>query len=869
MENAFFRFLILTLTFGWVHGRVVKVPEGPLIRVEGQAVSVRCDVSDYEGPREQDFEWKVARGGRSLQLVSTFDPSYSDPSMQDRVDSGDIAVARLADDTVELRIRSVQAADGGVYSCSTISTDSVISGNYEADVELKVIKDSVKVSPTTPPAVIPEGGSLELRCSVSRDITQHTYLSVIWSVRKGATSEDILTFDPERGVTTGSSFRQRYADGCLRLDLQGRGAYGLIMNGALPGDQGVYVCTAREWALEKGGTWQKILERSADMGEVRVTPTAQSLKVTLEKNSTLSVDDTLNLTCSVAADGLAALSLEVEWLVSPASGGGAAGPRVLVRVGQDGVVMNTSPLVGVSRLGVGVFGLVLHGVDQSASGLHSCRVRAWVRQSSGDWHQAAEKTSNLVQVQVILIEPEFNVALHDISNPQFSGDLAELECQVTEVSRLQGGQLGVSWHYTEVMPADLPTSTHYIAALDKQGNLKAEDRYRERVEKGLLILSRVEPNTFKLNLLQAWDSDMGAYFCTVSAWTHTRGGGWAKAKEVVSNPLTIHWTPKKPKLSVTAESPKLASSAGSTFEMRCQVTGENLQNPEYSVLIQVEETGGKTREILSLSPDSVLQLEEWNDQGREDSVVLEKTGPVQFRFRLYGVQVSDRGSYSCSVTAHTRGPGNAWTPAISAESNKVLISFTDTGPAFNVSIHSEKSSIFPGETAKIECTMTVQGASLDTADMSYEVRWYKSNVPSMGSAALLGSMDRWGVVRKSPGNGSSDCSLERMDAWRFRLSIHSAQDIDSGEYHCSGTPWIRSPAGTWTRGQDLTSSSVFLSVNLALWDSLKLPLLYGVAASLGAGLLSLLLGWVCARCCCQNATHSPRSHNGLMDLEMD
>lgn len=37
----------------------------------------------------------------------------------------------------------------------------------------------------------------------------------------------------------------------------------------------------------------------------------------------------------------------------------------------------------------------------------------------------------------------------------------------------------------------------------------------------------------------------------------------------------------------------------------------------------------------------------------------------------------------------------------------------------------------------------------------------------------------------------------------------------------------------------------------------------------GVGLFSLVLGLVCAHCCCRNTTHTPRSRNKLMDLEMD
>ncbi|XP_030269726.1 prostaglandin F2 receptor negative regulator-like [Sparus aurata] len=102
------------------------------------------------------------------------------------------------------------------------------------------------------------------------------------------------------------------------------------------------------------------------------------------------------------------------------------------------------------------------------------------------------------------------------------------------------------------------------------------------------------------------------------------------------------------------------------------------------------------------------------------------------------------------------------------------------------------------------------------------------------------------------------------------LNIHGTQDSDSGEYHCMATPWYLSAStGAWTQAGDLTSSRIFLTVRFAVWESLKLPLLYGLSASLGVGLFSLVLGLVCAQCCCRNTTHTPRSRNKLMDLEMD
>ncbi|KAI4898106.1 hypothetical protein NFI96_015366 [Prochilodus magdalenae] len=261
---------------GLCESRVVKVPGGPLVRVEDQSVTIGCNVSDYEGPRDQEFEWTlILDNGAEIPLISTFDPSYPDTTVKARVDSGGISIKKLSDASVELIISKVRATDSGNYRCSTPSTDSVFSGNYNADVELTVIGDSLKVVPAVPQPVVSEGGKLELQCNASRAYTAHTFLSITWSIRKEANSlEEILTFGPDSGMKVGQNFVQRYADGGLILDLREGGFYGLVVKGIKPSDQGVYVCIAREWTRQPGGGkgWHKILERSEDMGKVTVTP---------------------------------------------------------------------------------------------------------------------------------------------------------------------------------------------------------------------------------------------------------------------------------------------------------------------------------------------------------------------------------------------------------------------------------------------------------------------------------------------------------------------------------------------------------------------------------------------------------------------
>uniref|UniRef100_A0A3B3HAQ4 Ig-like domain-containing protein n=1 Tax=Oryzias latipes TaxID=8090 RepID=A0A3B3HAQ4_ORYLA len=216
--------------------RIVKVPPGPLVRVEGEPVSIRCDVTQYDGPQDK----------RRINIISTMESDFTDAALRSRVASSDITIQRLQDNAVELRVKAVTAQDSGTYWCRTPSTDSVTSGNYEAQVILTVIPKSLKVSPQAPPPVVPEGGDLVLACNVTRDLTHSTYLSVSWSVKKAASPEELLTFGPGEGVTVGVGVAQRFLDGGIRL-LPGRnGVFQLVISRAMASDSGVYGCTGTE-----------------------------------------------------------------------------------------------------------------------------------------------------------------------------------------------------------------------------------------------------------------------------------------------------------------------------------------------------------------------------------------------------------------------------------------------------------------------------------------------------------------------------------------------------------------------------------------------------------------------------------------------
>ncbi|XP_014866208.1 PREDICTED: prostaglandin F2 receptor negative regulator [Poecilia mexicana] len=891
MEPGFLALAFGLLFIGGCSARVVTVSPGPLIRVEGQPVSIRCDVNDYGGPSEQDFDWEMSRDGNEprSRIISTFESSFSDPSFSRRVASGDISVVRLQDNEAELKIGEVKLTDSGFYLCRTPSTDPTTSGNYDAQVQLRVIPNTLKVTPQTPPPVVQEGHDLTLSCSATRELTfpSLTYLSIAWLVKTSGGSEEILTFGPQGDVVTGPRFTRRYLDGDLRLVPGRNGAFELVISRVTASDEGTYACTGAEWTSESGGKWTKIVESSKEMGAVSVTPTNRSLNVKASSSPTsqsstsllLSPGNTLTLLCHVSADNLDALSLEVTWLADDGE---------IITVNRSGVVRANSVSkrgeASLEKTGDSDYRLAVRGVSSRDGGVYTCRVQAFIEEGrvtgggAGRWHKVAEKTSNPVTVKVSEVKPNFTLTLEAATKPQKTGEPIELSCDVTNISQLPpGGRLGVSWEYIS-LPDKVTNASppKLIGSLDANGNLESNSAYKDRLDSGVLVLSRVQPNTFKLRFLRTQKIDMGQYVCTVSAWSVTSQGKMVNAAEYKSSPLTIQWETKSPTVKVAAKTIRSVSVGGATFEMTCSAITENIGDwIGFAVQIQSQSGTEAIKTIMSLSPDNVVQV---TDPSRRDSLVLAKTGAREFNFRLEGVQPSDKGNYWCDVTAFTKQlPDQSWTTAATGNSNRITINFQENGPSFSVETRYDTSSVYPWETAKMECSVRVSGSSpksggtnSQTEELAYEVRWFFTRLRGEQTTSPVVSVDRFGVVTKSNRNSSSDVSIERKDANTYVLYIFGTQDSDSGEYHCMVTPWYKSTSsGLWTQDKDYTSGKVFLSVKIAVWDSLKLPLLYGASASLGVGVFSLLLGLICARCCCRNTAHTPRSRTKLMDLEMD
>ncbi|KAG8430940.1 hypothetical protein GDO86_019703 [Hymenochirus boettgeri] len=819
VSNIIFCSYAISPPAGHAWSRTVTVPGGPLTRVAGTDVSIPCHVRDYEGPVEQNFEWTFSpSAGSSLEIISTFDPKFTDSMYTERVSAGGVRLQRVGHNAVQLHIQSLSPSDEGEYTCSTPSTDATISGNYKDQVGVKVIPDTLTVRRTKGRSagarVVPEGGSFHLQCQAeSGDASEHTHLSLtwLWQGSQGLATP-VLTLSHLGRFQPGPGYEERYDSGAVRLDTVGADGYRLVVEDAQTSDTGDYSCTAATWVQGPQG-WEQIQQKNISVSSIEVRP--RDVNVTVSVNVTsVTVGDPLALSCHVQQDSTAPGFTRVRWFVSRDK------ESQELPWGQDPDPTQTD---GTNHL------LELPHVWDS--GEYTCQAMVWVAHRNATWYLVAQKASKPIKVSVNSVGPELGVSLNASFVPQFSEERTELVC---EVSGPDGAHVSVSWYHTSVQESDSPMPPpDLVGALDHDWTLREGERYWQRIERGEIVFSRRNPQIFVLRFLWTSDKDRGRYHCEATVWERQQNKSWAEIRTVPSNPFSVTWDAAEPSLAVSATVTRVAAATGGTFEMECAVTARNIPSPRYSVQVKLIQSAPSPSTVAP----SLLR-------GHADGVtpgglrafgkaVLEKVQERLYRFRLYQSQAQDSGSYQCSVTAWTQGGSGAWREVKNQTSNQVNLQFQGTdNTAFDVSWFSQR----PGK-----------------------------------EPAFLAAVDRSAQVRQSRRNSSSDVAIERLSAMEFRLRIYGCEEEDIGGHYCTVTPWVQTVQGDWSSQESVTSNVVSLAVRMDLLNAFKYPLLIGVGLALLIGLLSGLIGYCSSRHCCraQPVQQTRKEHRRLMSMELD
>ncbi|KAG8517594.1 Immunoglobulin superfamily member 2 [Galemys pyrenaicus] len=276
--------------------RQVTVQKGPLYRAEGYPISIGCEVTGYQGPSEQQFQWSVylpSAPTQEVQIVSTSDASFTYAKYGQRVRNKEIYVERLRGDSVLLHISRLLMKDSGEYECYTPNTDDRYYGNYSAKTRLigdsltvrdhsksifallPVIPDTLSATMTPQTLSKEEGEPLELTCEASKATAQHTHLSVTWLLMQdGGQSKPIQVISLSRDfvLEPGPLYTKRFADGDVGFDKLGVATFRLSIERLQPSDQGQLFCEATEWIQDPDESWTFITKKQTNQVTLSIQP---------------------------------------------------------------------------------------------------------------------------------------------------------------------------------------------------------------------------------------------------------------------------------------------------------------------------------------------------------------------------------------------------------------------------------------------------------------------------------------------------------------------------------------------------------------------------------------------------------------------
>uniref|UniRef100_A0A452R9C3 Immunoglobulin superfamily member 8 n=1 Tax=Ursus americanus TaxID=9643 RepID=A0A452R9C3_URSAM len=657
--------------------REVLVPKGPLYRVAGTAISISCNVSSYEGPAQQDFEWFLYRPEApeaALGIVSTRDARFSYAVFGARVAAGDVQVQRLQGDAVVLRIAHLQAQDAGVYECYTPSTDARYLGSYSGKVELRVLPDTLQVSatppgprgrqaPTSPPRLtVHEGQELALGCVARTSTQQHTHLAVSFGravpeVPVGrATLQEVVGLRPDLAVEAGAPYAERLAAGELRLGKEGAERYRMVVGGAQAEDAGTYHCTAAEWIQDPDGSWAQIAEKRAVLAHVDVQTLCE---------------------CHSSHSG----SLEPWDLGGHQVGTAGLQAHLPERAGPVSITSLPWRVFSAQKLGMEVGGPWLRGERPWVVGMAVPHEGQTGRLAVLLWRKELQLGSRVLCAPSCLHDTP---SLSYVSASQLAvavgpgerrigpGEPLELLCNVSGALPPPGrhAAYSVGW---EMAPAGAPGPGRLVAQLDTDGVGSLGPGYEGRH----IAMEKVASRTYRLRLEAARPGDAGTYRCLAKAYVRGSGARLREAASARSRPLPVHVREEGVVLEAVAWLAGGTVYRGETASLLCNISVRGgppglrlaaswwVERPEEGTL-----SSGPAQLVGGVGQDGVAELGVRPGGG---PVSVELVGPRSHRLRLHGLGPEDEGVYHCAPSAWVQHADYSWYQAGSARSGPVTV----------------------------------------------------------------------------------------------------------------------------------------------------------------------------------------------------
>ncbi|KAJ8283115.1 hypothetical protein COCON_G00056340 [Conger conger] len=786
--------------------RVVLVQPGPLVRVEGSHATVWCNVSGYRPGVEQDFEWSVylqSAPEREMRIVSTSQSNFAYSLYAPRVARGEIYVERVSGDFALLHLAPLEARDQGLYECYTPNTDGAFLGSYSAKTQLTVIPDTLSVTAPGQTLEKAEGDVLQLSCDVTHLTAEHTHLSMGWYLRSGdpeAPPLDLVTLSRDFVLRPGSTHRQRFLSGDLRLDKLSSTSYRLSLV-LQPGDQGQLYCEAAQWIQDPDHSWYSMTRKQSNSTTLTVQPTDRDFSIVVSsERKVYQAGETVDLRCSIEAQAVADRFFSVSWVFSSAPLA-VVDPGGVPTLSPDYSAREAAGQLTLRKESPALHLLRLRRLTAQDSGKYICRVTERERAGTGEFVDRTKRSRN-IQITVLPLKSNISVVLFSNSSEVQEGAPVSLSCLVGGVLSPAGGALSVRWWRGE----------EEVASVGRDGAVRAGPAYLERSRYGEMSVERGPDHAFTVRLHRALPPDQGQYRCTATEWRQSPHLAWEEIGEK-SAVRTLTVRAMESSFSVSASSRTPGVSYGDTFALQCVV---KLQSPAPAPVtvtwhFQPPGDGAQFHDLVTLSRDWTLRWGEGLGGGASMRASLDHSASnTVLRLSVSRAGPQQGGTYQCSTHLWRRGYDNTWSHVANRTSNLLGISVTKPVSKLRLLKANQSVGLVEDGRARVNCSVAAQ----TSADARLAVRWYARKGAEPAELLLTqgaGAGLQYGAYAEEE-RLRSRLQVERLTPGVYRLTLHRAERSDSGEYYCSVEEWLPDPQGTWYQLALDTSGVTLLSV---------------------------------------------------------
>lgn len=799
---------------------VVSSTAQTIQKVEGGSLQLSCDVSSSSAQHTHlSVSW-YRQTGEQVEEVLSLSRDFSlraGSSYAQRFSVGDVRLDKVGDSTFRLSLFNLQTTDQGEFYCQGTEWIEDPDGAWFPMTSKRSQGSEVTVQPTnrelnvrldTDRRTYSAGETAELRCIIEAQNAAERMFAVSWVFN----SSLIASVSPGGVPTLTGEYSQRESRGELKVTKESDHSFLLKVFRLRPEDSGKYNCRVMERERSASGELtDRDIKRPKNV-PITVLPLRTSLTVTVVANSSSVLEGSrISLTCSVASLAGPHSRISASWHLLDKQNR----QREVIRQDRDGVTwagqtyreQAGSGGLQMVRTGSDIFTLDMEGSQRQDAGSYECRVAEWVPAGDGEWQMLGERFAQTV-VDVTALESGFAVTAISRTPGVTYFDSFDLQCILKPHYPSWVG-ISVTWRFQPVGGGE----SHELVTFSHSGGVQWGERSGNFRGRSVVEKSDSSHNV-RLSISRASDSEAGKYQCVAELWRREYNASWVRLAERASNLLEIRVQRPVSRLQIGKVKRTLGVVEGSTVSLTCSVRSQTNPDSRFSVLWFAHRPPGADGKLIVRSGVGMEYGTYAEEAALKDRLQLEVLSPGQYTLTLLGARIEDSGSYYCHVEEWVLDPNQAWYQL--AKDASGMTELVVRMPDLNLQLDQLPRNLTVLEGNSFTVTCQVLNRTLPESRLSLEWLVWRAGESERRTLARLSTEAITLPPPEEEDRGNPDLPsrlfLSQPTPGLYTLTLHTAEEQDSGAYSCRVQEWLQDPGRQWYKRAEDRSAATYVSV---------------------------------------------------------